>query len=51
MLKYLKVVADTLMALVKLFSVELQKKRFNYAFYSSMTLLFNHEAVIHKYHF
>lgn len=37
--------------LVRLFLQELQAKRFNYEFYAAMTLLFNHEAIIHKYHF
>jgi hypothetical protein len=44
-------VGDVLEVLVRLFSLDLKAKRFNFNFYSAMTLLFNHEAVIHKYHF
>lgn len=47
----MKVVGDVLENLVRIFSHELRNKRYSYSFYSAMTLLFNYEAVIHKFHY
>jgi hypothetical protein len=47
----LTIIAELLENLVRLFINELKNKRFSYPLYSAMTLLFNHEASIHRYHY
>ena len=47
----MEVVGGVLEVLVRLFGLDLKEKRYNFNFYSAITLLFNHEAIIHKYHF
>lgn len=48
---YLRVVADTIQQLIFLFALELKMKRFSPSFISAMTLLFNHDASIHRFHY
>lgn len=48
---YLKVCGDVMENLVRMFSHELRNKRYSYSFYSAITLLFNYEGSIHRFHY